>query len=243
MVSKREVKYIQSLCQKKHREADQLFLVEGEKAVDELLTSNLSIRQIYATPEWIDAHNGIPVPVSAVNEGQIQEMSALVTARSVIALVEMPEKKPPVSDMPGITLVLDAIQDPGNFGTIIRIADWFGVQQIIAGENCADIYNPKVIQASMGSFVRVLPIYTDLQNWLRQYPHTIMGALLNGISIYEIKPISSMALIIGNEGKGIQDSLLPYVNQSVSIPRIGSAESLNAAVATGILLSHLVYPQ
>jgi TrmH family RNA methyltransferase len=243
MISKREVKYIQSLCQKKQREADQLFLVEGEKAVDELLRSSWTIRQIYATPEWITSHSGVTVPITTVNEGQIQEMSALVTARNVLALVEMKEKQSPVVDMPGITLILDAIQDPGNFGTMVRIADWFGVKQIIASENCADIYNPKVIQASMGSFVRVLPAYTDLKNWLQQYPHTIMGALLNGISVYEVAPIATLALIIGNEGKGIHDSLLPLVSQPVSIPRLGGAESLNAAVATGILISHLVCPK
>ena len=222
--------------------ADRLFLVEGEKAVDELLTSSWVIRQIYATPEWVDAHAGISVPVTVVNEGQIQEMSTLVTARTVIALVAMRDEQPPVIDMPGITLVLDAIQDPGNFGTIVRIADWFGVRQIIAGDNCADIYNPKVIQASMGSFVRVLPVYTNLSDWLQHYPHTIMGAVLHGNSIYKVAQVSSAALIIGNEGKGIQDALLPFIQQPVSIPKIGGAESLNAAVATGIILSHLIQP-
>ncbi|MBU3744816.1 MAG: RNA methyltransferase [Sediminibacterium sp.] len=242
MISKREVKYIQSLCQKKQRLADRLFLVEGEKPVDELLKSSWTIRQIYATPEWIAARAGLTVPVTVVNEGQIQEMSALVTARSVIALVEMQEEQPAIAEIPGITLVLDAIQNPGNFGTIVRIADWFGVRQIIASENCADMYNPKVIQASMGSFVRILPIYTDLQFWLQQYPYPIMGAVLNGNSIYEVAPVQSAALIIGNEGKGIRDALLPLIKQPVSIPRMGGAESLNAAVATGILLSHLIQP-
>jgi len=240
MISKREVKYIQSLCQKKQRVADRLFLVEGEKGVEELLKSNWTIRQIYATPEWIGSHAGIAVPVTAVNEEQIQEMSALVTARAVIAVVEMRDEQPPVVDMPGITLLLDGIQDPGNFGTIVRIADWFGVKQMIASENCADIYNPKVIQACMGSFLRVLPVYVNLQHWLEAYPYPVMGAVLNGKSIYKVAPVESAALIIGNEGKGIQDALLPFIKHPVSIPRIGGAESLNAAVATGILLSHLV---
>lgn len=241
MISKREVKYIQSLCQKKQRLADRLFLVEGEKAVDEVVKSSWTIRNIYATPDWIESRAGIAVPVSVASEEQIQEMSSLVTARKVIALVEMKNDQPPLNTVPGITLVLDAIQDPGNFGTIVRIADWFGVRQIIAGESCADIYNPKVIQATMGSFVRILPIYTNLQDWLQQYPHPILGAVLNGTSIHQIEPVSSAALLIGNEGKGIQDALVPFIQRPVSIPKLGGAESLNAAVATGILLSHLVH--
>lgn len=205
----------------KQRVAEQLFLVEGEKAVEEVLKSSWTIRHLYATPEWIASGASLHLPVTAVNPSQIQEMSSLTTARNVIALVEMREEQPVSNDMPGITLVLDAIQDPGNFGTIVRIADWFGVRQIIAGTTCADIYNPKVIQASMGSFLRVLPVYTDLQHWLQQYPHPIMGAVLNGNSIYSVAPVTTAALIIGNEGKGIQDALLPFIQHPVSIPRLG----------------------
>lgn len=239
MVSKREVKYIQSLCQKKHRLQERLFIVEGEKAVEELLQSNWQVRQIYANGEWIHTHDKITVPVEEAGEGQLQQMSGLQSARSVLALVEMP---PPIEiplNPTGFTLVLDTVQDPGNMGTLLRIADWFGVRQIIAGEHAADLYNPKVIQSSMGSFLRVQVSYTSLKNWLEQYQSPVLGAVLDGSSVYEEASVEQAALIIGNEGHGIHSELLPFITRPISIPRLGKAESLNAAVATGILLSYL----
>lgn len=239
MISKREVKYIQSLCQKKQRMADRLFIVEGEKAVDEVLQSQWVVKQIYATAAWISAHNQVAAQVEEATMEQLQQMSGLVTARNVLAVVEMPAEPELVAAPPNITLVLDTIQDPGNMGTLIRIADWFGISTIVASTTSADAYNPKVVQASMGSFLRVRVMYTDLSDWLRRYPYPIMGAMMKGPSIYSMQPVLSGALLIGNEGKGISDHLLPIIQVPVSIPRIGGAESLNAAVATGILLSYL----
>jgi TrmH family RNA methyltransferase len=239
MISKREVKYIQSLCQKKHREEERLFIVEGEKAVGELLKSNWQVRLICATKEWLNTNENLSVPVQEAGEEQIQQMSGLRSARSVLALVEMPFDAKIPSQPEGITLVLDTLQDPGNLGTILRIADWFGVEQIIAGDGTADIYNPKVIQSSMGSFLRVRIGYTSLTDWLRQYSSPILGAVLSGKSVYQETPREKAALLIGNEGHGIQSSLLELIQVPLSIPRLGNAESLNAAVATGILLSYL----
>lgn len=239
MISKREVKYIQSLCQKKQRLADRLFIVEGEKAVDELLLSQWEVKQIYATAFWKATHEGVSVPVNEATMEQLQQMSGLVTARNVLALVQMPPEPEVASDPQNLTLVLDTIQDPGNMGTLIRIADWFGISHIIASPTSADEYNPKVVQASMGSFLRVRVLYTELEPWLRGYPHPIMGAMMKGKSIFEVQPIQPAALIIGNEGKGISDQLIPLIEVPVSIPRLGGAESLNAAVASGILLSYL----
>lgn len=213
--------------------------MEGEKAVEELLQSNWQVRQIYANGEWIHTHDKITVPVEEAGEGQLQQMSGLQSARSVLALVEMP---PPIEiplNPTGFTLVLDTVQDPGNMGTLLRIADWFGVRQIIAGEHAADLYNPKVIQSSMGSFLRVQVSYTSLKNWLEQYQSPVLGAVLDGSSVYEEASVEQAALIIGNEGHGIHSELLPFITRPISIPRLGKAESLNAAVATGILLSYL----
>jgi TrmH family RNA methyltransferase len=157
----------------------------------------------------------------------------------VIALVEMPNQQELPLQPDGFTLVLDQLQDPGNMGTILRIADWFGIQTIVASESCADLYNPKVIQSSMGSFLRVQVHYTDLTAWLEQYRAPILGAVLTGESVFMASPHERAALIIGNEGQGIGQQLLPFIQEPVSIPRLGKAESLNAAVATGILLSYL----
>jgi TrmH family RNA methyltransferase len=175
----------------------------------------------------------------AADEDQIQQMSGLRSARSVLALVEMPTPQSIPLQPDGFSLVLDTIQDPGNMGTLLRIADWFGIQHIIASEDSADLYNPKVIQSSMGSFLRVQVSFTSLADWLRQYESPVMGAVLNGKSVYEESPREQAALIIGNEGNGIQPELLSLIRIPVSIPRLGGAESLNAAVATGILLSYL----
>jgi TrmH family RNA methyltransferase len=151
----------------------------------------------------------------------------------------MPPDPEPITAPAGLTLVLDTIQDPGNMGTLLRIADWFGIKQIIASDSSADCYNPKVVQASMGSFLRVTVHYTHLGQWLQSYPHPIMGAMMEGMSIYDVKSVLPAALLIGNEGKGISEALLPLISTSLHIPRLGGAESLNAAVATGILLSYL----
>lgn len=239
MISKREVKYIQSLCHKKQRVADRLFIVEGEKAVDELLQSNWGVKQIYATASWKADHEQVSASVEVATMEQLQQMSGLITARNVLALVQMPSEPELMADPVGLTLVLDTIQDPGNMGTLLRIADWFGIKQIIASESSADCYNPKVVQASMGSFLRVTVHYTDLGDWLQHYPHPIIGAMMQGTAVYDVKPVLPAALLIGNEGKGIAEALQPYISNSVSIPRLGGAESLNAAVATGILLSYL----
>lgn len=239
MISKREVKYIQSLCQKKHRLQERLFIVEGEKAVEELLQSKWQVRQLYAGSEWIRNHDSVAVPVEEAGEEQLQQMSGLQSARSVLALVEMPSPGEVPSHPAGFTLVLDTLQDPGNMGTLLRIADWFGIRQIIAAEHSADLYNPKVIQSSMGSFLRVQVHYTSLKEWLGQYQSPILGAVLDGQSVYEQPTVEQAALIIGNEGHGIHPELMPYITRPISIPRLGKAESLNAAVATGILLSYL----
>ncbi|RFM28971.1 TrmH family RNA methyltransferase [Deminuibacter soli] len=239
MVSKNEAKYIQSLYQKKNRIAEQVFVAEGPKLVEELLQSSFTVQTVYATAEWLQAAGTVP-QAREVSHAELERLSNLQTPNQVLAVVQQqPPQQPPV--LAGrLTLVTDGIQDPGNLGTIIRIADWFGVQQLVASEDTVDLYNPKVVQSTMGSITRVKVWYQDIAALLRSSPVTVYGTLLNGKSVLRHEPLKEGLLVIGNESKGIREHLLPLIQQALTIPRTGEAESLNAAVATGIVLSHLI---
>ncbi len=239
MLSKAKIKLVQSLRDKKHRQEQNLFVAEGAKIVPEVLASKIGVKSLFATQEWIDTNhqlvNNLEEYIVAGNE-QLKQMSSLQTPPEVIAVCEIPKFDLP-EKFDSLTLVLDTIQDPGNLGTIIRIADWYGIKHIICSFGCADLFNPKVIQASMGSFTRVELIYIDelatFLNWHKSVP--VFGALLNGQSIYEAQIPTPAFLLIGNEGSGISHSLIPLVTNPVTIPKRGNAESLNAAVATAII--------
>jgi TrmH family RNA methyltransferase len=238
MLSKNELKYIQSLCQKKQRQEEGLFIAEGAKLVDELLQSHYPIKKIYALQSWADTHK-LPVAVTTVTDIELEKISSLQTPNQVLAVVEqkMPSSDPqPVNEL---TLVLDGIQDPGNLGTIIRIADWFGIKQIVASADTVELYNPKVIQSTMGSFTRVQVWYRSLPEFLATAKIPVYGALLNGKNMHNEPPVTEGLLVIGNEAKGISKELLPFISHPITIPRLGGAESLNAAVAAGIIVSHL----
>lgn len=237
MVTKSEVKYIQSLYQKKNRLDERLFIAEGPKLVDELLRSDYTIRNIYATEQW--CHSNAGTDATVISDAELEKISLLQTPNQVLAIGEqrIPAGEPVLQNH--CCLVLDGIQDPGNLGTIIRIADWFGVNQIIASPDTAEFYNPKVVQSTMGSFLRVQLWYKPLEAFLSEAGVPVYGALLNGTSIHNQSPLKEGLLVIGNESKGIREPLLPFISHALTIPRIGEAESLNAAVAAGILLSHL----
>lgn len=237
MLSKNELKYIQSLCQKKQRSAERLFIAEGVKLAAELLAYGYPVEKIYALDEWEapDLH----LPVTRISSMEMEKISSLQTPNQVLVIARQKEPDGEPVWKKKITLVLDGIQDPGNLGTIIRIADWFGIDQIVASHDTVELYNPKVIQSTMGSFLRVSIWYRDLKTLLSAPQVPVYGALLNGTSMYRIQPIEEGILVIGNESKGIRDNILPLITDAVTIPRIGKAESLNAAVATGILLSQL----
>lgn len=243
MLGKSQAKYIQSLGQKKVRDAEGVFVAEGPKIVAELLASpDAGIVKIYALPDWIAAnpqhtkHAGIV----EIDEHDLAKISQLATPNKVLAVIK---KQPSPVSFPlkgQVSLVLDTIQDPGNLGTIIRIADWFGIGQLICSRDCADLYNPKVVQSTMGSILRVQVLYTDLESWLHaQKDIDLFAAVLDGEDITKMNRIEEGLIIIGNESKGISAEVMKLVNKKITIPRIGQAESLNAAVATGILLSHL----
>lgn len=238
MLSKNEVKYIQSLYHKKTREAERVFVVEGPKITGEVLASNYIVRKLYATDEWLKPTD-LSVEMIPVSSDELQRISGLQTANQVLAIVEQKVNTQPGLDNK-LTLVLDGIQDPGNLGTIIRIADWFGIEQIIASKDSVELYNPKVIQSTMGSFIRVGVWYDDLAGLLKTTSVPVYGALLNGKNVLEMDSVAEGLLVIGNESKGIREDIQPLITHPITIPRFGGAESLNAAVATGIILSHLV---
>ena len=221
-----------------------MFIAEGPKLVLELLLSVPgNIVEIFAVKEWIEAHQTQlkAFTCTEISEQELEKISQLATPNLVIAVLTNLDKTAPAQVKGQVVLALDGIQDPGNLGTIIRIADWFGVTQIVCSEDSADVYNPKVVQSTMGSIARVRISYTDLQQWLKEQKDTaIYATVLQGEDITRMKKISSGILLIGNESKGISPEILKLANATINIPRKGGAESLNAAVATGIVLSHLI---
>lgn len=246
MLSKTYTKYIQSLHHKKFRDSEDVFIAEGSKVVMELLQSaTFSCEQILGLGDWM-RQNEITVrkyyggPLQVIEAFELEKVSALSTPNQVLAVFKK-LKKVTVNAKGKISLALDTIQDPGNLGTIIRIADWFGIQSIVCSEQCADMYNPKVVQSTMGSLGRVQIEYTGLVTWLQKNDAIrTYAAALNGKKVSDLKGLKEGIVIIGNESKGISEEIMQLCNEKITIPKVGAAESLNAAVATGIILSHIV---
>jgi RNA methyltransferase, TrmH family len=242
MLIKSEVKYIQSLSHKKLRDSEGVFVAEGPKLINELLSTGLPVQQLYAVKEWIEGHR-LPMTgsITEISQSELERISGLQTPNQVLGIFKKPAftANKPVRNT--LSLMLDTIQDPGNMGTIIRCADWFGISQIFCSPDCADAYNPKVVQASMGSITRVQVWYGSLTQLLAEAPDVpTYAAVLNGTDLRTLAPIKEGIIIIGNESKGVSDGVLALTRNRITIPRHGKAESLNAAVATGIILSHLV---
>jgi RNA methyltransferase, TrmH family len=245
MLSKTHAKYIQSLHHKKFRDIENCFIAEGGKVVLELLLSKkFNCREILGMQEWLNSNEGLirnyfTGPLVVLQDHELEKIAALTTPNQVLAIFEKAVSKP-VSPSGKISLVLDNIQDPGNMGTIIRIADWFGIKDIVCSAHSADIYNPKVVQSTMGSLGRVNVLYTELADWIPQHRQVkLYAAALNGKNVKEIQ-LKEGLLVIGNEAKGISEELLQMADEKITIPKLGEAESLNAAVATGIILSHII---
>jgi len=238
MINKNELKYIQSFVHKKQWAQESVFMVEGPKLVAELLNSDWIIEKIYATVEWADKQTDPSLNIQIVDDFELEKMTQLQKPNQVIALVEKKLYMKPLEFKGQFTLVLDGVQDPGNMGTIIRTADWFGCTQVIVSEDSANLYNPKVIQSTMGSFLRVRVAAMDIATVMADANLPVYGALLTGSSLYQTKFTTEGFLVIGNESKGIRPEIISMVTKAISIPKFGAAESLNAAVATGIILSH-----
>jgi RNA methyltransferase, TrmH family len=238
MLSKNEIKYIQSLGHKKNRDEEAVFIAEGSKIVQELITGYAGqIIRLYATETFLSQNNtsALQQRVTAVSDTELERISQLQTPNQCLAVVEQLPAANLTKQQQWI-LALDAIRDPGNMGTIIRLADWFGVGTIVLSPDCADIYNPKVVQASMGSIMRVEFHVCPLAEFLSSSKLPVFAATLNGKDVTDVEFPKNGVLIIGNEAQGIGDEVLQAVTQQIKIPKFGGAESLNAAVATGILL-------
>ncbi|WP_295201618.1 RNA methyltransferase [uncultured Chryseobacterium sp.] len=238
MLTAHTIKVLQSLDKKKFRQKYNLFLVEGNKIIAELLDSEFKIKEIFSTDPQKTGRTD--VPVTHISENELKKISFLKTPKDSVAVCYLnPEKQEEDKD---VQLVLDGIQDPGNLGTIIRLADWFGIEQIICSEDTVDFYNPKVIQASMGSFTRVNMVYTDLANYLSETKNSNIGTDMEGESIYTFEKPGKLNLILGNEGNGMRPETEKLLDKSISIPRFGtsqSTESLNVSMAAGIILGQL----
>lgn len=241
MLSKAGVKYIQSLQQKKFRELHQCFVAEGPKVVKELLAQRyFPVKEIFALPAWVENESALfkdDFKVEVVAPHELEKLSALPAPNQVVAVFGY-RGQPFILPETGLVLALDNIRDPGNFGTILRIADWFGVQQILCSHGCVDVYNPKVVQSTMASLGRVAVHYVSLEEIFEKSPLKIYAAHLDGDALQQTPSFRDGILLIGNESAGISEALLQYAHKRITIPRIGNAESLNAAVATGILLYH-----
>ena len=244
MLVKSQVKYIQSLGQKKQRDKEELFIAEGPKIIDELIAEiPANIVDLFATEKWIEEHPAASTMsrTTLVTDEELERISLLQTPHQVLAVVRKRIMPPAITVSDQLIPALDTIQDPGNLGTILRLVDWFAIDQVVCNHECADMYNPKVVQASMGSIARVKVFYTDLFAWISEEKNLrVYGASLEGQDIKKIEKLSNGILVIGNESKGISEEIMKLINVKVTIPRKGKAESLNAAMATGIILSHLV---
>ena len=237
MVTKSELKYIQSLSDKKVRLETGCFIAEGVKLVGEMIAAGYPLKAVYAIDSWESPDDTLEV--TRIEAFELEKMSMLQTPHQVLAVAMMPQKKEPLDLAGPLTIVLDGIQDPGNMGTIIRTADWFGITQIVASDDTVDVYNPKVIGATMGSFMRVTVTYKNLADWMPTVKLPVYGALLEGENVFTIKTPQKGLLVIGSEGKGIRENILDLITHPVTIPKTGDAESLNAGVAAGIIVAQL----
>ena len=235
MISKNEIKFIKSLSLKKNRVKFQLFVAEGEKIVNELINSNLEIDHIYATKNFSAINSSPKLATTLISNEELSRISNFTSPNNVLAIVKINQKKS--ENNHGVTLVLDDVNDPGNLGTIIRMCDWFGVTHLICSKSTVDCYNPKAVQSAMGSLFRLDIKYLELTNYLADIDTPIYGAYMNGVDIKEQEIPNKVHLIMGNEAKGISESISKYITNKVSVKNIGQkAESLNVAIATSILL-------
>lgn len=236
MLSKNQIKYITQLKQKKYRNQHNVFVAEGIKVVCELLESPLELVHLYSTEEW-----QIPFPealFTIITEAELKKISSLTTPNQCLALFKI--KEPELPKIHGLKLALDDVRDPGNLGTIIRLCDWFGIEDLICSKETVDVYNSKVVQATMGSLTRVNVFYTDLKEYLKKYEQPVFGTFMDGENIYKQSLPTEGIIVMGNEANGISKEIENSITRKISIPRFGKlqqTESLNVATATAIVLS------
>lgn len=234
MVSKSQTKLITSLRQKKYRDQAGLFVAEGPKVIAELLNEEVKLQWLFST----DASQVTAKNHFYISQAELKKISFLKTANTSLAVFELP-KPIPLGDS-GLIVVLDALRDPGNLGTIIRLCDWFGVQDLVCSQDTADCYNPKVVQATMGSLARVRVHYVSLPEYFKKTQLPVYGGFMDGKNIYAEELPKEGIIVMGNEANGISEEIIQNITHKISIPRFGNiqkTESLNVATATAILLS------
>jgi TrmH family RNA methyltransferase len=234
MLSKSQIKLITSLKQKKYRQQHGFFVVEGIKTIKELLHSDFKLHLLFTTESFnINAKDEV-----LITEVDLKRISFLKTPNKALAIFKIPELK--AINESGLIVALDAIRDPGNLGTIIRLCDWFGINELVCSKETVDCYNPKVIQATMGSITRVNISYVDLVSFLKESNLLVFGAFMEGENVYKTSLPEKGILVMGNEANGVSSEVEKFVTEKISIPRFGdvqATESLNVATATAILLS------
>jgi TrmH family RNA methyltransferase len=237
-LSKAELSRLRDLRDKKHREAAGLFVIEGEKVINELLAAKYPFSEIYATPAW-SAPAG-DARVRAISEEEMARASHFPTPASVLAVGKINRRPLQAGTLDrGLTLALDGIQDPGNVGTLLRLADWFAFARVLLSPDCADLFSQKVINASMGSFARVAVHTSPLAEALAGVQAPILGCELAGDDVHTLKPLCDAVVVVGNEGRGLSPAVQALVTQRITIPKYGGAESLNAAMAAAIVCDNL----
>jgi len=232
----KQFRLISSLKKKKFRIQNNLFFAEGIKVVEELILSKFKLSKLFCTEDYINKFNVENIQI--ISDKDLKSISEFTNPNQVFAVFEIPEKE--IIKNTGLTLVLDEVNDPGNLGTIIRLCDWFGVDQIICSTNTVDCFNPKVVQASMGSLSRISIAYSDLIQFLEKENRPIYGALLDGENVYKNNLSNNAVLVMGNEANGISKEVQNLITHKITIPQFGeikNTESLNVATATAILLS------
>lgn len=238
MVVKSQLKLVKSLHQKKYRNQHELFFVEGFKLVDELLRSGFTLEFLCATKENMELFSTVS-PLYEITEGDLRKISALKNPNGVLAVFRIAKNE--FLKENSWMVALDTVQDPGNLGTIIRLCDWFGIQNLLCSLDTVDCYNPKALQATMGSIARVCITYLDLKDFLSKTKLPVYGAFMQGESVYKQNFTSAGILVMGNEANGISKELEKLITQKITIPQFGkqTAESLNVAMAAGILLNEI----
>lgn len=234
MITRAELQLLRSLRDKRHREELGLFAVEGEKIVAELLAAGHPFEKVYATKAWAGDRT------HEISEADMARASHFPTPSSVLAVGKIRRAELPPGELDrGLTLALDGVQDPGNVGTILRIADWFAFQRVLLSPACADLHSQKVIQASMGSFARVRAFVAPLGDALAATKATVIGCALEGRDIHTLPALADAVILIGSEGRGLSEEAARRVSFNVTIPRMGKAESLNAATAAAIVCDNV----
>jgi RNA methyltransferase, TrmH family len=252
MISKNKIKFIASLQKKKTRDEEKLFVIEGDKLVREFLSAGVRVKMVVAKPEFISSLDNMmkehAEDIENISYEELKQVSSLKSPHNALAVVHIPDQKLDADNiLKELVVALDFVQDPGNMGTIIRAAGWFGIKNIVCSEDCVDVYNPKVIQASMGAILHVNLYYCDLKDFFRkaaEKPVPVFGTLLDGKSIYEHKLDNKGIILLGNESKGISDDLLPFITEKLKIPKFSDAvegiDSLNVGMAASVVFSEFM---